>query len=137
MEGNLCIIVSKIYVHFTRTYQGASTLTQRLKFTQVNHCNWMKKICSSRYHNDNIFKNIHGHQMKSQWKEVLNICSCIYAFLMKKTMLTFCYKFFYYALNQRFYFLWQKLYYFSNWIFSIEATTTTFRSISKAWPSPL
>ena len=57
------------------------------KFTQVNHCNWMKKICSSRYYNDNIFKSIHGHQMKSQWKDVLNICSCIYAFLMKKQYL--------------------------------------------------
>jgi hypothetical protein len=51
MEGNRCIIVSKIYVHFTRIYQGAAKLTQKLKYTcehirfgkkttQVNHCNW-------------------------------------------------------------------------------------------------
>jgi hypothetical protein len=54
MEGNRCIIASKIYVHFTRIYQGAAKLTQKLKYTcehircgkkptEVNHCNWMKK----------------------------------------------------------------------------------------------
>jgi hypothetical protein len=54
MEGIRCIIVSKIYVHFTRIYQGAAKLTQKLKYTyehircgkkptEVNHCNWMKK----------------------------------------------------------------------------------------------
>ena len=33
MEGNRCIIVSKIYVYFTRTYQVAAKLTQKLKYT--------------------------------------------------------------------------------------------------------
>jgi hypothetical protein len=33
MEGNRCIIVSKIYVYFTRTYQIAAKLTQKLKYT--------------------------------------------------------------------------------------------------------
>ena len=94
MEGNRCIIVSKIYVHLTRIYQGAAKLTQKLKFTcehirfgkkptEVNHCTWVKtKICSGRYHNDNIFKNIHSHQKKSQWNDAVNMWSCIYAFLM-------------------------------------------------------
>jgi hypothetical protein len=41
------------------------------------------------------------------WCQPNKGCSCIYAYLMKKTMLTFCYKIFYFALNQRFYFLWQ------------------------------
>ena len=51
IEETVCIIVSKIYVHFTRTYHGAAKLTQKLKYTcehilflkknttQVNHCN--------------------------------------------------------------------------------------------------
>jgi hypothetical protein len=54
MEGNKCIIVSKIYVHFTRIYQGAAKLTQKSKYTcehvrfgkkttQDNHCKSMKK----------------------------------------------------------------------------------------------
>jgi len=29
-----------------------------------------KNICSGRYHNDNIFKNVHDHQKKSHWKDV-------------------------------------------------------------------
>jgi hypothetical protein len=33
MEGNRCIIVSKLYVHFTRIYQGAAKLMQKLKYT--------------------------------------------------------------------------------------------------------
>jgi hypothetical protein len=51
------------YVYFTRVYQGAGKLTQKLKYirfgkktTQVNHCNLMVKIRSGRYQNDNIFK---------------------------------------------------------------------------------
>jgi hypothetical protein len=78
MDGNRCIVVSKIYVHFTKTCQSSTNLTQKLKHTcehirfgkkkttQVDHCNWMKKKKGSgRYHNDNIFKNILGHQWKS------------------------------------------------------------------------
>jgi hypothetical protein len=43
-----------------------------------------KLFLSGRYQNDNIFKNVHDHQKKSHWKDVLNICSYIYAcgFLM-------------------------------------------------------
>jgi hypothetical protein len=33
MEGNMCIVVSKIYVHFTKAYQGAPKLTQQIKYT--------------------------------------------------------------------------------------------------------
>jgi hypothetical protein len=59
MEGNRCIIASKIYVYFTRIYQGAGKLTQQLKYqklkytcehirfektpTQVKHCKDEKK----------------------------------------------------------------------------------------------
>ena len=50
-------IDSKIYVHFTRTYQRAPKLTKKIKYTfrfgkistQINHRNWMKKICSGFY----------------------------------------------------------------------------------------
>jgi hypothetical protein len=61
-----------------------------------------------------IMTNFQKHtryQKKSQWKDVLNICSGIYAFLMKKQCwlsvisFLFCFKSVYYT-N----FLWQKCY---------------------------
>jgi hypothetical protein len=33
IEETVCIIVSKIYVHFTRTYRDTAKLTQKLKYT--------------------------------------------------------------------------------------------------------
>ena len=36
------------------------------KTTQVNHCNWMGKNPFRSVYNDNIFKNIHGQQQKSE-----------------------------------------------------------------------
>jgi hypothetical protein len=55
IDGNRCIVVSKIYVHFTKTCQSSANLTQKLKYTcehirygkkttQVDHCNWREKI---------------------------------------------------------------------------------------------
>jgi len=82
MQGNRYIIVSKIYVYFTRIYQGAGKLTQKLKYQNLKYtCEHIRfgkkphklttvtgweKIRSGRYHNDNIFKNIHGQQQKSE-----------------------------------------------------------------------
>ena len=43
MEGNRCIIVSKIYVHFTRIYQGAGKLTQKNENTRANTSDLEKK----------------------------------------------------------------------------------------------
>ena len=65
---------------------GRSELTQKFKihvrahhrpiwknpYKLITVTGWTK-ICSGRYHNDNIFKNVHGHQKKSHWKDVLNI----------------------------------------------------------------
>jgi hypothetical protein len=37
MEGNRCIIASKIYIYFTRIYQGAGKLTQQLKYQKLKY----------------------------------------------------------------------------------------------------
>ena len=77
MEGNRCIIVSKIYVHFTRIYQGAAKLTQKLKYTcehtrfeknptEVNHCNWMGEKSVQVGIIMTIFSKTYSHQKKSQ-----------------------------------------------------------------------
>ena len=77
MEGYRCLIVSKIYVTLQGHTRGQLNLRKIKKIlpntsdlgkkntTQGDHCNWLEKICSSRYHDGNIFKNIHGPQKKS------------------------------------------------------------------------
>jgi hypothetical protein len=42
MDGNRCIVVSKIYVHFTKTCQSSANLTQKMKYT-CEHIRFRKK----------------------------------------------------------------------------------------------
>jgi hypothetical protein len=37
MEGNRYMIASKIYVYFTRIYQGAGKLTEKLKYQNLEY----------------------------------------------------------------------------------------------------
>lgn len=41
MEENQCTIVSKMFVHFTWTHQGAANLTQKIKYT-CEHIRFVK-----------------------------------------------------------------------------------------------
>jgi hypothetical protein len=103
MDGNRWIVVSKIYVHFTKTCQSSANLTQILKYTcehirfgekktrkLITVTGW-KKISVQVDIIMTIFsKSYSVTKRKFQWKDVLNICSCIYTcwVLMKKTILT-------------------------------------------------
>ena len=97
------------YVYFTRIYQGAGKLTQKLKYIRFGKkthklitVTWWEKIRSGRYHNDNIFQKTYTVTKRNLNEQMF--WTFVHVFTLswwKKPMLTFCYKFCF-ALSQSF-----------------------------------